>query len=63
MPTASHRGIHQKINPSGISMTAISAMTHSILSSSSAALDIKVCHSKPILRMVCFISILQEGQA
>jgi hypothetical protein len=37
MPTASHRGIHQKIKPSGINITAINAITHSIFSSSVAS--------------------------
>ena len=30
MPTSSHRGIHQKISPSGIDITTINAITHSI---------------------------------
>jgi hypothetical protein len=30
IPTSSHRGIHQKISPSGINITTINAMTHSI---------------------------------
>jgi hypothetical protein len=58
IPTSSHRGIHQKINPSGINITTINAMTHSI---SDVLRGDKILVSRLLIRAVSLVSMPWAG--